>query len=213
MKTDELISMLAAGAAPVESGTARRRLRRALLWGFPGAALLMFMVFGVRPDLGQAAALPMFWVKLLFPAGVAALSFALAQRLARPGVRLGKLPAALIALFAIVWVMGAAALGMAAPADRGELLFGDTWDSCPFNIALLSLPLFVASMWAMKGLAPTRPALAGAVAGLLSGAAAAVVYALHCPEMQAPFLGVWYVAGMLIPGAAGTVLGVKLLRW
>jgi hypothetical protein len=213
VKTDELIAMLAAGASPVESGTASRRLRRALLWGLPGAALLMLMVFGVRPDVGRAAALPMFWVKLVFPAGVAGLSFLIAQRLSRPGVGLGKLPVALIALFAIVWLMGTAALGMAGPADRGELLFGETWNSCPFNIALLSLPLFAASMWAMKGLAPTRPALAGAAAGLLSGAAAAVVYALHCPEMHLPFLGVWYVAGMLIPTAAGAALGVKLLRW
>jgi hypothetical protein len=213
VKTDELIAMLAAGAAPVESGTALRRLRRALLWGVPGAAVLMLMVFGVRPDLGQAVALPMFWVKLLFPAGVAALSLALAHRLSRPGVRLGTLPAALIAVFVVVWLSGAAALGMAPPALRGEMLFGDTWESCPFNIALLSLPLFAASMWAMKGLAPTRPALAGAAAGLLSGASAAVVYALHCPEMQVPFLGVWYVAGMLIPAAAGTLVGERLLRW
>ena len=65
----------------------------------------------------------------------------------------------------------------------------------------------------MKGLAPTRLALAGAAAGLLAGAIGALVYALHCPEMEAPFLGVWYVAGMLIPAAAGALLGPIVLRW
>jgi hypothetical protein len=31
--------------------------------------------------------------------------------------------------------------------------------------------------------------------------------------MAAPFLGTWYVAGMLIPAVAGTLLGPQLLRW
>ena len=65
----------------------------------------------------------------------------------------------------------------------------------------------------MKGLAPTRLALAGAAAGLLSGATAALVYALHCPEMEAPFLGVWYVAGMAVPFVVGALLGPLVLRW
>ena len=46
-----------------------------------------------------------------------------------------------------------------------------------------------------------------------AGAIAALVYALHCPEMEAPFIGVWYVAGMLIPAAAGALLGPFVLRW
>lgn len=213
MKTDDLISMLAAGASPVESGAATRRLRRAMAWSLPCAALLMAIFLGVRPDLREAALLPMFWLKFLFPVGVAALAFAIAQRLSRPGVRLGHLPAALAAAFIALWLAGAIILGMAAPSQRGEMLFGESWDSCPFNIAFLSVPLFAAAMWAMKGLAPTRLSLAGAAAGLLAGAVAAAVYALHCPEMQPPFIGVWYVAGMLIPTAAGAIAGPRLLRW
>ena len=41
----------------------------------------------------------------------------------------------------------------------------------------------------------------------------ALVYTLHCPEMEAPFLAVWYLLGMLIPAAAGALLGPRLLRW
>ncbi|MEO7319453.1 MAG: NrsF family protein, partial [Chthoniobacteraceae bacterium] len=33
------------------------------------------------------------------------------------------------------------------------------------------------------------------------------------PEMEASFIGVWYVAGMLLPAAAGALLGPVLLRW
>ena len=68
-------------------------------------------------------------------------------------------------------------------------------------------------LWAMRGLAPTRLKLAGAAAGFTSGAVGAVVYCLHCPEMDAPFLGFWYLMGMLIPTAVGALLGPRLLRW
>jgi hypothetical protein len=47
----------------------------------------------------------------------------------------------------------------------------------------------------------------------MAGGAGAAVYALHCPELQAPFLAVWYVLGMAIPVAAGALLGPRLLRW
>ena len=89
--------------------------------------------------------------------------------------------------------------------ERAELVLGGTWNACPLNIAVLSLPVFVAALWAMKGLAPTRPALAGAAAGLLAGAVGAVVYTLHCPELAAPFLGTWYVARHADPDRARRV--------
>ena len=74
-------------------------------------------------------------------------------------------------------------------------------------------PVFAAAMVALRSLAPTRPAWAGAAAGALAGGAGAAVYALHCPELAAPFLAVWYVAGMGLPVLLGAVLGPRLLRW
>jgi hypothetical protein len=93
------------------------------------------------------------------------------------------------------------------------MLRGISWTVCSANIALLSLPVFVALVWLMKGLAPTRLRLSGAAAGLAAGAVAALVYTLHCPELEAPFLALWYVLGMLIPAAFGAVAGPWLLRW
>lgn len=87
--------------------------------------------------------------------------------------------------------------------DATNRLFGRTWTSCPLLIATLSVPTFIAMSWAMRGLAPTRPRLAGAAMGLASGGIGAVVYSLHCPEMGAPFLGSWYLVGLLIPTADG----------
>jgi hypothetical protein len=78
---------------------------------------------------------------------------------------------------------------------------------------VLSAPVFAAAMWGMRSFAPTRPVLAGAAAGLFEGAAGALVYAFHCPELAAPFLGTWYVLGMLVPTALGAILGPRVLRW
>jgi hypothetical protein len=122
-------------------------------------------------------------------------------------------PLGLAAPVLAMWAIGAWALMPAAPADRVELLMGDSAASCPFTIALLSVPLFVAAFWAIRGLAPTRLALAGAASGLLAGAGGALMYALYCPEMGAPFIAIWYLLGMLIPAAAGALLAPRLLRW
>ena len=44
---------------------------------------------------------------------------------------------------------------------------------------------------------------------LFAGGAAACAYALACPEMQAPYVAVWYALGMALPAVAGAALG----RW
>jgi hypothetical protein len=99
------------------------------------------------------------------------------------------------------------------PEQRLGMLLGSSWKSCPWNIAALSLPLFIATFWCVKDLAPTRLAMAGAASGLLSGALSASVYALHCTETAAPFIGVWYVLGIAIPTVIGASLAPRLLRW
>ena len=213
MKTDELITMLANGADAVEPHALQRRYVTALGWGGFGTTLLMAILLGVRPDIAAATLLPMFWAKLAFPAALIAGALLAMLRLSRPGCRLGHAPAVIAAPVLAMWLLAAIVLLAAAPGERGELVLGISAQSCPFTIALLSLPLFGAVLWAMKGLAPTRLALAGAAAGLLSGAGGALVYALYCPEMEAPFIGIWYLLGMLLPAVAGALFGPRLLRW
>lgn len=214
MKTDELVVFLATGAEPVASSATARRHALALGAGGVGALLSMLVLLGVRADLHAALHLSMFWIKLALPVGIALGALIASTRLARPGVAVGWLPTVLLTAPVLgIGLLALHALNGAVPEARLALLFGRTWTYCPLLIALLSLPVFVATFWAMHGLAPTRPALAGATAGLLAGAVATAVYALHCPEMAAPFLATWYLLGMAIPTIVGALLGARLLRW
>ena len=213
MKTEELVAMLATRVSAVEPNGATRRYGIALTCGVAGSALLMTELLGVRRDLGEAVRLPMFWVKLVYVACLGLTSTIIAMRLSRPGMAVGGVAGALALVIIAMWALGAVVLSGAGPAERAHLLFGTTSKTCPFFISLLSVPVFLAVTWAMKGLAPTRLRLAGAAAGLLSGSLAAVVYTLHCPEMAAPFLGTWYLLGVIVPTAIGMLLGPRLLRW
>ena len=213
MKTDELIHLLAADERPVQRTAIEQRFAVATAAGIAGAGVLMLALFGLRPDLLATMALPMFWGKLVFAAALAAAGVALLRRMARPGMRVGYAALWLAVPPLVLWALALVALAQVPAAERAPLILGSTWRTCPFNIAALSVPAFVAGFWALKGAAPTRLAWAGAGAGLLAGALGALVYALHCPEMATPFLAVWYLAGIAIPTALGAVLGPRLLRW
>ena len=79
---------------------------------------------------------------------------------------------------------------------------------------LLSCPLLLAA--ALIGLrhgAPTRPALAGAIAGLLSAGLAATLYAAHCTDDSPLFVATWYTIATAMVAAIGALAGSRLLRF
>ncbi len=213
MKTDDLIAMLARDAGAVQADRGGRRFALALGAGMTCSALLMLTTLGLNPALARYLELPNFWMKLSFAAALACIGLVIALRLARPGVKLGRAPLALAIPILAIWAIAVATLVPGNAAQRAEAFFGQTWAVCPFLIAMLSIPVFAGTTWAMRGLAPTRLRLAGAAAGLLSGGAGAVVYCLHCPELAAPFVGFWYLLGVLIPTGIGALLGRHLLQW
>lgn len=213
MKTDALIAALAANVEPVAPRAALRRLVLAAAAGMAAAVPLMLGLLGLNPALAQAATLPMFWVKLGFVMALAAASLWLALRLLRPGALLRRplLVAALPVL--ALGLLAFFVLAQATAWQRPALVLGTSWTACPWNIALLSAPALVVLLWAARSLAPTRLRLAGAATGLLAGALGALVYALHCPELAAPFVLIWYPLGMLLPAAAGALVAPRVLRW
>lgn len=213
MKTDELIDMLARNEGAVNAREPLMRAAGMLAVGLAGSVGLMLASMGFNPGLAADMGVPMFWIKGAFAAALVVAGLWASWRLGRPGASLRGLAAWMAAPLVAIWILAAVVLVRASPAQRAELFFGETWASCPFKIAMLSAPVFVAALYAMKALAPTRLRLAGAGAGLLAGAAGAVVYTLHCPELAAPFIGFWYVLGMLIPAGVGALIGPRVLRW
>lgn len=213
MKTDDLVSMLAAQAGPTDRSEPPRRYAAALLVSLLGATVLMLILLGLRSDLGTVAATPIFWLKVAFPALLALGAGQMMLRLARPGLPLGRGWLLIVLPLAALWLGTLGALSVTPSTEWKALVLGMSWRSCPLNIAVLSVPGFVALFWAVRAMAPTRLRLTGAVIGLLSGACATTVYCLHCPEMQLAFWAVWYGAGLLIPTALGALLGPRWLRW
>ena len=213
MRTDELITLLATGVPAVDKHLFGKRFALALVVSVLGAALLMTLLFGVRPDLAQVARLPLFYAKLALPVALLPGALYLTRRTACQGGRVGGAWVMLCIPLLVLWLASAYTLLEAPLAARLPLTLGRTWKGCPFKILLLSLPGIVAFSWALRGLAPTRLPLAGAGAGALAGTLATLVYCLHCPEMTVPFWGVWYVLGMALPTALGALLGRCVLRW
>ena len=213
MKTDDLISMLSIGVAPVDPNFASKRFQTALAGGGALALLVMAALYGFNPHLRDAATLPMFWVKFAYPATLFLAGLVLTTRLSRPGTPWKASAKSVLLPLLAMFLLATVVLLNAAPHQRLPLILGQTWTACAVSIAVTSSPLFLAAFWAVRGLAPTQLRLAGASAGLLAGGLGTVVYALHCPEMAAPFIAVWYTAGILLTSGLGALLGPRLLRW
>ena len=213
MKTEDLVALLSTRVEPVDAAHGRRRFLLAAGVGSAIAVALVLRGLKLNPGLGQAILVPMFWVREAFCAALAGAGMMGLARLARPGRRLGIVPAAVVIPVVAMWLLAMAVLTAASPPDRLALIVGRTARVCPFLIALLAVPSFIAFIWLLRGLAPTRLRLAGAAAGFAAGSIGALAYSLHCPEFAAPFIAAWYLLGMAIPTVIGAWLGPRLLRW
>lgn len=213
MKTDDLIALLAKDTQP-----ARKRAVPvgALLVALAGGAIsfaAMVPWLGIRPDLARAVAGPSFWMKALYAFGLCAGGLLMVERLSRPGGRhrLGMIVAS-VSILAVV-AIAAVQLLQTPPEGIHAAIFGSTWNLCFWRILVLALPALAGELWLMRGFAPTRPAFAGAAAGLLAGGLAAVVYGFHCDEYAMPMVAIWYSLGIALSTIAGAMLGSRVLRW
>jgi len=213
MRTEKLTAILATNLEPIDSRRTMRRHALGVTAGALAALILTGGVLHVNPALLHEVLESAFWVRELYCASMAVLAVLAVARLARPGARLGLLPAGIAAVVLVMWILSAMTLLSAASQQRVHLLLGTTFAVCPFLIAFVSAPLFLSFLWTLKDLAPTRLRWAGAGAGFAAGSIGALVYTLHCPELTTPFIGTWYLLGMLIPTTLGAWLGPRLLRW
>lgn len=213
MKTDDLIEALSAQLEPASPWWVTRRILIGLGCGAAASALLMVVWLGVRPDLVEAAATSMFWMKFGYTLACFAILAAALIRIARPGGSVHSLGWALAAPFGLVGLMSVVRLAGADATTRQAMLMGDSAQVCPWRIVILSLPILAGAVWALRGLAPTRLVLSGLVAGGCAGAMGAWIYAFHCNESAAAFITIWYTAGMAAVAVLGALAGRRLLRW
>ena len=211
MKTEDLIEALAMDAGPAPAVAPR-------LWsagglGIVAAIPLMIVWLGLRPDLSDAMGTMMFWTKAIYTVILSLAGFWCVEQLSRPvgsarrGVVLG------VGVVTVLLVAGLWQFLSAAPADQMPILMGKSWTRCPRNVLVLALPILAATLWVVRGMAPTRLASAGAAAGLFAGGLAATVYGLHCPEHTMAFVAAWYSLGVGLVTGLGAVIGPWALRW
>jgi len=209
MKTDQLIAALAADA-PAEPGIGAG-LARWLAPALALAAAALLVGWGLRPGLAAALMQPAVAAKLALPLVLAGTALALALRSARPEARAPALPLAVLGAAALALL--AAGLATTPQAAWEQAWLGDTALACLISIPALAVLPLAASLLALRRGASTDPARTGLLAGLLAGAAATALYALHCPEDSPLFYVCWYGLGIVIAGTAGRLLGPRLLHW
>jgi hypothetical protein len=212
MKTDDLINAIAADAE-----TARAPIAR-IVWigagvGVVVTALLYLSLLPVRPDLMSAMGDWHFLLKWAFSLTLLGTALALMLRLARPQSIPG-LDWLLLFGAPVVLTLGVVTEMFAIPSSTWfpTMVGTNAWGCIIFVPILSALPLIVMLLVLRQG-ATTRPALAGAVAGLVAAGIAATFYATHCQNDSPLFLAAWYVLATLFVAAVGAVLGTRLLRW
>jgi hypothetical protein len=212
MDTDQLIRTLAADN-PHRARPVGFVLALVLLAAAPVSLLMFFTELGVRPDVMTAMHNPFFDLKF-------AVTLALASAAIIAGLHLSRPEASLHGfgwLFAIPVGLLAAGIGvemmMPQRLSMTARLVGDNSKICMTAIPLMSAPLLVASLIGLRHGAPTRPAIAGAVAGMMSAGLAATLYASHCTDDSPLFVATWYTISTALVTAVGALIGSKVLRF
>lgn len=212
MKTDDLIRTLAADGDTHERSVSDMLLV-ALLLAAPFTAAMFFTALGMRKDVMTAMGNPFFDLKFAVTIALAGAAIAISLHLSRPEASLGRwawllaIPASLLG----IGMMG----DMMTPqrASWPARLIGSNSRTCLIAIPLLSMPLLAAALLALRRGAPSRPAMAGAFAGLLSAGLAATLYASHCTDDSPLFVATWYSIAIAFVAAVGAFAGSRLLKY
>ena len=212
MDTDQLIKTLAADNAH-HARPVGFVLGLALLAAAPVSLLMFFAELGVRPDVMTAMHNPFFNLKFAVTLALAAAAITVALHLSRPEA----------SLRGFVWLFMVPA-GLLIAGISGEMmmpqrlpmmtrLVGSNSKVCMTAVPIMSLPLLAASLIGLRHGAPSRPALEGAMAGLLSAGLAATIYASHCTDDSPLFVATWYTLSAALVTAVGALVGSRVLRF
>ena len=212
METSDLIEALGKDAKAKAASLA------AVLTGAGLAAIIVaFALFAVligpRPDLAAAAGTPRFLFKFVVTLALVLAAAALLAALARPGASRRTRAQMLLVAPLLLGVAVAVEFLAVPPEAWAARWIGTNIAVCLTYIPLIGIGPLALFLVALRHGAPTQPALAGAVAGLLAGGIAATLYAAHCTDDSPFFVATWYsiaIAGLAIFGA---LAGRAVLRW
>ncbi|MCA1373221.1 DUF1109 domain-containing protein [Bradyrhizobium yuanmingense] len=212
MDTDQLIRSLAADN-PHRAPRVGAVLSMALLVAAPLSILIFVTFFGVRADVMSAMRNPFFDMKfavtlsLAIPAIIVSLHLSRPEALLRGWGWLLLLPVGLLAV-----AIGSEAM-MAPAMPMTMRLVGKNSRVCMVAIPAMALPLLAGALFGLRHGAPSRPALAGALAGLVSAGLAATLYASHCTDDSPLFVATWYTLATALVTAIGAAVGSRVLRY
>jgi hypothetical protein len=212
METDQLIRTLAADSAH-RARPVGFVLTLALLAAVPVSVAMFFAGLGVRPDLMTAMHNPFFDLKFAVTLALAITAIAVSLHLSRPEASLRRWAWLLLipAGFLVAGISGEMMMPQRLPMMTR--LIGSNARLCLTAIPLISLPLLAAALIGLRHGAPSRPAVAGAIAGLVSAGLAATLYASHCTDDSPLFVATWYTIATALVTAIGALAGSKVLRF
>ena len=212
MDTDQLIRTLAADSA-YRLRPMWLALTLALVSAAPITIAIFFWRLGVRPDVMTAMHNPFFDLKFAVTLGLAIPAIAISPHLSRPEASLRGW------LWLLVIPVGLLVAGIAGEMMLPQRLpmmarlIGSNSRICLTAIPLMSLPLLAAALIGLRHGAPSRPALTGAIAGLLSSGLAATLYASNCTDDSPLFVITWYSIATAMVASIGALAGNRLLRF
>jgi hypothetical protein len=212
MRTDDLVHALVA-----DNATRVASLRQVLAWtiaaAFVVSTLIFMAVLAPRPDAIESLGSIRFDLKFVETILLAVTAGTLVLRLMRPEVRGGRWLLLLLAAPIVLVLAVLAELVVLPPAGWQMATVGKNWLICLTMIPTLSVPLLIAAFYSLRYGAPTRPRLAGAVAGLFAGGIAATLYASHCIDDSPLFVATWYTLAIGFVAVVGALIGPRVLRW
>jgi hypothetical protein len=212
MKTSDLIKTLA-----LDAGRRKMPLRTAWWWavaaGIAIAALVFLMTLGVRPDMAEALASPRFLFKFLVTIALAVAAFINVRRLSQPEEN-WQGAVALLAVVPLIVILGALAELLILPPDLWiKAMIGENSMACLTFVLLMGLGPLSVFVRALQHAAPTSPALAGAICGMLAGGISATLYAAHCVDDSPLFVATWYTLSIMILAVLGSAVARRVVRW
>lgn len=212
MDTSSLVKVLSADARrpPVSLSL--------MWWGAAGlsaaiAAVIVLAALGLRPDLAAAAGTARFLFKFVVTVTLAMSALRLAHALSRPGEAWRNMAPLLAATPALLAIAVTFELMLVPPESWSARLFGNNALGCLASILLVGLGPLALFLMVLRHGAPTRPAVAGAAAGVLAGAIAATFYAAHCTDDSPLFVAIWYMIAIVGLAALGAAGANRFARW